>query len=322
MRLDGGGWMWPTQGNSNDCMKVEIPENLKADIPPTTWGKMLSATPVVMAVLSTLLAGLASSEMTKAQYSRALAAQQQSKAGDQWNFFQSKRLRGTLQRNTLDLLESTGPAAPLTVAALERLAPGKTDQATLELLAVGKIPDLPPPLVLEPAIQAALDGVEKAEPETDLADQLANIKDTALTAALKAARGRAAAFDVVTGPVSKTLEAMEAALRTKSSEEWASNGRSLTALRLRFATLRYEAEARLNQAIAGIYELQVRKSNLTSERHQRRSVRFFYGMLGTQAAVIVSTLAMAARKRNFLWGLAAGAGLLALAFAIYVYLWV
>ena len=87
-------------------MKVEIPDQLKADMPPTNWGKMLAATPVVMAVVATLLAGLASSEMTSAQYDRAFAAQQQSKAGDQWSFFQAKRLRGAFQRSSL-----TGGAA-------------------------------------------------------------------------------------------------------------------------------------------------------------------------------------------------------------------
>jgi hypothetical protein len=45
-------------------------------------------------------------------------------------------------------------------------------------------------------------------------------------------------------------------------------------------------------------------------------------MLAAQLGVIVSTLAMAARQRNLLWGLAAAAGLLAIAFAIYVYLYV
>ena len=43
-------------------------------------------------------------------------------------------------------------------------------------------------------------------------------------------------------------------------------------------------------------------------------------MLAAQAAVIVSTFAMAARKRNLLWTLAAAAGLAAVIFAIYVYL--
>ena len=87
-------------------MKTEIPEQLKSDVPQTTWGRILTATPVVMAVVATMLAGLASSEMTKAQYDRSLAAQQQSKAGDQWSYFQAKRLRGSQQRSTLDLLQS------------------------------------------------------------------------------------------------------------------------------------------------------------------------------------------------------------------------
>jgi len=95
-------------------MKVTIPDELKKDVPPTRWGKMLSATPVVMAVVATMLAGLASSEMTRAQYDRALAAQQQSKAGDQWSFFQAKRLRGAYQRNTADLLQAVMEFARLT----------------------------------------------------------------------------------------------------------------------------------------------------------------------------------------------------------------
>ncbi len=79
-------------------MKVEIPDALKSDVPQTLFGKILSATPVVMAVVATMLAGLASSEMTRAQYDRSLGAQQQSKAGDQWGFFQAKRMRGAFQR--------------------------------------------------------------------------------------------------------------------------------------------------------------------------------------------------------------------------------
>ncbi len=43
-------------------MNVNLPEALKADLPVTIWSKILSATPVVMAVVATMLAGLASSE--------------------------------------------------------------------------------------------------------------------------------------------------------------------------------------------------------------------------------------------------------------------
>src|SRR5512138_736218 len=109
-------------------MKITIPQELKADMPQTNFGKILSATPVVMTVVATMLAGLASSEMTRAQYDRALAAQQQAKAGDQWGFFQAKRLRGALQRNSVDLLQSTTEVRPLTAATLTSLATVSTGQ--------------------------------------------------------------------------------------------------------------------------------------------------------------------------------------------------
>src|SRR5512142_2857228 len=109
-------------------MKVQIPEQLKADMPQTAWGKILTATPVVMAVVATMLAGLASSEMTRAQYARSLAAQQQSKAGDQWSFFQAKRLRGAFHRNTIELLQTLSAVQPLAPATLKPAVAGLADQ--------------------------------------------------------------------------------------------------------------------------------------------------------------------------------------------------
>jgi hypothetical protein len=70
------------------------------------WDRILTTTPVIMTIISTLLAGLSSSEMTQAQYYRSLAAQNQSKAGDQWGFFQAKRIRGSGLENTADLLQT------------------------------------------------------------------------------------------------------------------------------------------------------------------------------------------------------------------------
>jgi len=37
-------------------MKLEIPDELKTDVPQTKWGKILTATPVVMAMVATALA--------------------------------------------------------------------------------------------------------------------------------------------------------------------------------------------------------------------------------------------------------------------------
>ncbi|HLZ54586.1 MAG TPA: hypothetical protein VKS19_08935, partial [Verrucomicrobiae bacterium] len=99
-----------------------------------------------------------------------------------------------------------------------------------------------------------------------------------------------------------------------------SAARNLAATKMRFSGMRYDAEAALNQNIGYLLELQVRKANLSAERHHRRSQKFFFGMLAAQAGIIVSTFAMAARQRNLLWILAAAAGLAAVVFAIYVYL--
>jgi hypothetical protein len=120
--------------------KIKIPEELKADLPQTKWGKILSATPVVMAVIATMLAGLSSSEMTRAQYDRSLAAQQQSKAGDQWSYFQAKKLRSAVARNTLDLLLATSEIVPSGAAALQKNA----DAATFAALTEGKLPAATP----------------------------------------------------------------------------------------------------------------------------------------------------------------------------------
>ncbi len=297
-------------------MSTQIPDELKADVPQTKWGKILVATPVVMTVIATLLAGLASSEMTRAQYDRALAAQQQSKAGDQWSFFQAKRLRGAMQNSTLDLLESTTPLRPLDAARLKAFV--DLDAITLAALLKGELPAAPVATAVEPNLKTALETVESMKPEAEIRAALAQVKDATLEEALRAARDRTAAFDALLKPVSEAVARIEGALAAAAGDELT---RDFTAARLRYTAARYDAEARLNQAVANLYELQVRKNNISAERHHRRSGRFFFGMLAAQAAVIIATFSLAARKRNVLWALAAVAGAAAVAFAVYVYLW-
>jgi hypothetical protein len=335
---------------TNFLMKVTIPDELKKDVPQTTFGKILSATPVVMAVVATMLAGLASSEMTRAQYERSLAAQQQSKAGDQWSFFQAKRLRGAYQRNTADLLQTiidVRPFDPQTLKSFTERLPdtgesaklksdlaavlhSTSNQAPLAMLAKGELPRIASGATLSPEIQKAIEAVENLRTDAEVAEALSAVSNNALEEAVRAARDQSQAFDAATRPVNQVIEQIDTIIagqpmfpKTGSAESSATSGspgRDFTAARLKFAALRYELEARLNQTIANLYELQVRKSNISAERHHARSQRFFFGMLGAQLAVIISTFAMAARQRNLLWSLAATAGLLAVGFAIYVYL--
>jgi len=322
-------------------MKTTIPDELKAGVPKTPWGKILTATPVVMTVLATMLAGLASSEMTRAQYDRSLAAQQQSKAGDQWSYFQAKRLRGGLQRSTLDVLQTSGPVHPLSAKQFRQAAaalmptPDRPDaakaktellalldssigQQTLSMLEAGELPAAPARDVEDKQIEAALNAIETTQPEPDIAALVAPIKPAAVNEKLRAAVGRAQAFDALLTPINRAVDQMESLL----SKVTGTADRDFTIARLRYAAARYDAESRLNQAVANLYELQVRQSNMSAERHHRRSQRFFFGMLAAQAAVIIATFSLAAQKRSFLWSLAALAGVAAIAFAIYVYFFI
>jgi len=278
-------------------MKTKIPDELARDLAPTKWGKILLATPVVMTVIATLLAGLASSEMTRAQYDRAYAAQLQSKAGDQWAYFQAKKLRAALAQNSWELLTATSDVRPVDQPALKKLP-------------------APPALSLDANLETALQAVEQQKPEAEITALLKAVDDPSLAAALQAAKDNARAFDAALAPANQALDQLEKSLAPGDKAA----ARDLTAARMHFLAVRYGAEAGLNQSVANLYELQVRKNNVSAERHHRRSGKFFFGMLAAQAAVIVSTFAIAAQKRNFLWLLAAAAGLAAVLFAIYVYL--
>jgi hypothetical protein len=253
-------------------MKVILPEELKKDVPPTTFGKILTATPIVMAVLATMLAGLASSEMTRAQYDRSLAAQQQSKAGDQWSFFQAKRLRGAYQRNTADLLQAMAEVRPLEPKALKNLAEQlpntpeatklKTDllsvlespagQQSLGMLQKGELPLNRADTAVAPQIKAALDAVESLKPDPEVAASLAAVSNQALEEALRAARDQVQAFDAITRPVNQTIDQLEDLLSrqtallpkggpaAETSAAGTSVNRGFTAARLKYAGQRFD----------------------------------------------------------------------------------
>jgi hypothetical protein len=85
---------------------------------------------------------------------------------------------------------------------------------------------------------------------------------------------------------------------------------------------RYDTESHLNQVVAQLFELQVRQSNSSADRHNARSQLFFAGMLGAQLAVILASIGLAVQRRNLLWGFAAVIGIAALGFGIYVFVYV
>ena len=89
-----------------------------------------------------------------------------------------------------------------------------------------------------------------------------------------------------------------------------------------YTVRRYDSEARHNQRAAALYEVEIRKASVNSESHRQRSRHFFYGMLVAQAGVTIASFSLAVKHRSALWALAAMAGVCAVAFSGYVYLYV
>ena len=187
---------------------------------------------------------------------------------------------------------------------------GAWSPASWRMLPIEQAPLYPDP--------AALEAVESSKPETEIAAGLIKVKPEQLADSLVAAQAAAVAFDNATKSINKASDKLDETLLAGGDKR---AFRDFSAARLRYAAARYDTEARLNQAIAGIYELQVRQNNYSAEKHHNRSGKFFYGMLAAQMAVIIATFAIAARRRNFLWSIAAAAGLAAIAFAAYVYIY-
>src|SRR6185436_9614162 len=95
---------------------------------------------------------------------------------------------------------------------------------------------------------------------------------------------------------------------------------AVSSMRQDFTARRYAQEAKFNQQAAELYEVQVRRAGVDSERHRNRSKNFFYAMLCAQAGVTVASLALAKSRKSFFWAVAGAAGVLAVAMGAYVYL--
>ncbi len=220
-----------------------IPDETLPREPKTRWDRVIASTPVVMTVVATILAGLSSSEMTAAQYHRSMAAQFQSKAGDQWGFYQAKRLRESGNQNSVDLLEGlTGPATlqAQTFASQVREMQARLDRfdssasgliASNSLANPGELKDLlvqsnQQQKMLAPQWQAAL-----ADPQVQLAlkyltgDELLTINEqrrdvpaiSNLLQAIDAGKNEAETADLVKQVNRKDLDDVEAAANANAT---------------------------------------------------------------------------------------------------------
>lgn len=305
------------------AIKEEI-DKLAAAEPRTIWDKVIISTPVIMTVVATILAGLSSSEMSQAQYHRSVAAQQQSKASDQWNLFQGKRQRATSASYFASLLGATSGAGAFSLDALQKLSPATQPGNLAEAANALNNPHFPAvrPIFAEPKIEAAYKAFENDVAESVPTATFANIDLKILNAEIRKSLEHTKAAEDAVDPTAKGIAQISQLVRSVNGKPEAKPiVADFTAAQLRFDDAREKYEAKLNQVTAYLYEISVRKSTLDSERHQTRSRYFFFGMLAAQAAVTLATIALAAKVRSTLWILAASIGVIAVAYAGYVYLY-
>lgn len=382
------------------------------------WETIVATTPVILTVMATLLAGLSSSEMTQSMYFRSVAAQNQSKVGDQWAFFQAKRIRGTTiemeisllpvfarpgrldpamllaasQRLTVSLKQAEQQAEQLAKAAGDEEAADDVQQAVekylravrakaaqsekstqalaaelkkedvaaaFAYLGTNKLPEVKDETFEDARIKEAVELIARRKPEQEIAPVVRPLKDAPLEKALAAALGNAARFDEAGDAVGKQLRETDKLVNQQSTlaaefyqaflqAEAAlhANGPTPDSMRQTlerseegvrraaddlsnlykaawndFTARRYRQEGRYNQRLAELYEVQVHRNGALSDMHRTRSKNFFFGMLGAQAGVAISSFALAARQKSVFWMLATILGIGALLFSGYVYLY-
>jgi chromosome segregation ATPase len=126
------------------------------------------------------------------------------------------------------------------------------------------------------------------------------------------------ATDAKLSDVHKAADALQSAI-SRLAAEVATVSSRFKAARCDYDVRRYDREARFNQEVAALYELQVRKSSLTSDVHRERSMYFLYAMLAAQAGVTIATFALAVRQKSVLWALATAAGVTAITISIFAF---
>jgi hypothetical protein len=220
-------------------------------------------------------------------------------------------------------------------------------EAALVGVGGGAPPAFTPQPIKDESVRAAVDAIDKGKPEEEIAAAARKVSDKAWDDAFKTSTGNSTALDGATGATGKALDSLRSLLETQVSacraftracrelgaagpatqaealqREVETHAADLTAARLQYGARRYALEAPLNQELALLTEIKVHQSNLAAEQHRQRSRLFFVGVLIAQASVIGATLALAMKQKSILWALAAVAGVTALAFGMYVRLFV
>jgi hypothetical protein len=310
---------------SADSPAVDKPEEHKGFL-----DKLGAALPVGLTALATAFAGMSTSELQRAMYWKSQAAQDQSRATNQWSYAGFKRDRALIMQTTASQLRAAGNYAAASFTDSSSSS-GKTNphdetadkkrkdqQEAIEWLQKGTVPPAALLEITDEHIIALQNAIKKREPEAETLKLAGRIKQDSITKAIDDAEKKAEEYDREWSPI------LSAAAKLSSSADGGKPEPGMRASRQAMGydleERRYRAESQLNQGIGYLYEIRVRVSSAESDKHRHKSELFFYAMLAAQIGATISALALARRTKSLLWLLAGGTGLIALGIGAYVYL--
>lgn len=312
-------------------MSTDSATTTESEKPKGLLGKFGAALPVGLTALATVFAGMSTGALQQAMYWKSQAAQDQSRAANQWSYAGFKRDRAlVMQTSAAQLRAIAGYATPSFSSSLSQTKPKTSESNTekkkesedvqakaLEWLQDPKnFPESGLPEIGDEQIISLKKAIEAREPEAELLRLAAKIKPDSINKAIDDAEKKSEQYDKEWSPV------LGAASNIANGGDKI-DAATLTARKAADFDLeerRYRAESRLNQGIGFLYEIRVRMSTAESDRHRRKSQNFFIAMLAAQIGATISALALARKYMSVLWFFASIIGLVSLGIGAYVFL--
>jgi hypothetical protein len=315
-------------------MSTDSPTATKPEEPKGFMEKIGAALPVGLTALATVFAGMSTGALQKAMYWKSQAAQDQSRATNQWSLAGFKRDRALVMQATVAQLKATAgyvppnfsPSTlpPIKIKPDERNVEQKRKELeeaqakALDLIMKKSVLQSSLPEIADEQITALQKAIRAREPEAELVKVAGKINQDSITKAIDDAEKKTEQYDNEWGPV--LAAAADIASFTDGGKTDAATRTARQAGGYDLEEQRYRAESRLNQGIASLYEIRVKMSSAESDKHRRKSEYFFFAMLSAQIGATISALALARRTKSVLWLFASMIGLVSLGIGAYVFL--
>jgi hypothetical protein len=300
--------------------------------PKSLIEKIGAALPVGLTAIATVFAGMSTGALQQAMYWKSQAAQDQSKATNQWTLAGFKVDRSLIMQTTAAQMATfaDNPANPFT-ATSALSADATAEQRATEWLS-GKGPprayrrtspekDKAPPAVGLPAIESPqlaemLDAIKNRKEESEIIRMAASIPLDAINRAID--EGESTVERITEKDWDAVVSAARDLVRAKTKDKAA--GAAAQVALFEMEQRRYRSEATLNQEVGFLYEARVKITTAESDKHRKKSQQFFYAMLAAQIGATISALALAKKTGSALWLFAGLIGLASLGIGAYVFL--